>query len=433
MKNNYGFLFLLLSLTAFCQGIKGEVTKEERLEQWIFPAKSNFLSMKSTKNSEDFFRINYFRVSEKLIGTSLEIGLMNSEPSGKLFEIGNNEILLIKTKDGSSIDSGGEEHDFGKNNIYFKLPTPIGTTKWSYADDSGTIYYGLCYWKETKEKLLVIERQMSGRHQFSEKIVEYYSKDKGLVKQENISIKTSKITESYTIEESAFDSQMGLQDYPLFYFLEQTEKDKTSETKEQSNITNQPQNNIPFPDGIIPKEYVLQITLDKGLPYNIKDSITIKNRRGVDAIVPPKYVRQENSVYYDGNKIYEGGDNQIKDFKIAKIKYFKSPFSFSLQLYYYDGEGHYRKVENKKMLRNVDILSYMENNFNAFKNSFTNYYFLKEDFLMKEEINKDSELYKKLANTNIKKQGVFLIIEATDEQNQKSFRSMPFNFNTDSE
>lgn len=178
---------------------------------------------------------------------------------------------------------------------------------------------------------------------------------------------------------------------------------------------------------------MIHITLDKGLPYNIKDSITIKNRRGIDGILPPKYVKQENSVYYDGNKIYEGGDNQIKDFKIANIKYFKTPFSFSLQLYYYDGEGNYRKVENKKMLQNVDILSYLENNFTAFKNSFAEYYFLKEDFLMKEEIDKDSELYKKLANTNIKKQGIFLIIEATNEGNQKSFRSMPFNFNTDSE
>ncbi len=431
MKNNYGFFLLLLSLTVFCQDVKGQVT--EKLEQWIFPVKNNFVSLKSKTNSEDFFRINYFKISNHLVGTSLEIGLMNSEPSAKLFEIGNDEISLIRTKDGASFDSGGEEYTFGKNNIYFKLPTSIGTTKWSYADESGTIYYGLCYWEESKEKLLVIERQMSGRHQFPEKTVEYYSKGRGLVKQENINIKTGKFTESYALEESGFDSQMDIQDFPLFDSIETIEKDKPSETKEQSKITNQPQNNISYPDGTIPKEYVLQITLDKGLPYDIKDSITIKNRRGLDGVLPPKYVRQENSVYYDGNKIYNGGDNQIKDFKITNIKYFKSPFSFNLQLYYYDGEGNFRKVENKKMLQNFDILSYLENNFNAFKNSFANYYFLKEDFLMKEEIKKDSELYKELANAKIKKQGIFLIIEATNEENQKSFRSMPFNFNTDSE
>lgn len=433
MKNNYGFFFLLLILTAFCQGVKGQET--EKLEQWIFPAKNNFLSLKSKTNSEDFFRINYFKISNKLVGTSLEIGLMNSEPSAKLFEIGNDEISLIRLKEGASIDSGGEEYSFGKDNVYFKLPNQNQKVQWNYDEGDSNIYHCQSYWKENdnKGKFLVIERQASKNNRFSEKTVEYYSKDRGLIKQQNINIKTGKISESYAVEESGFDSQMDIQDYPLSDTLEPIEKDKTSETKEQSNTTNQPQNNISYPDGTIPKEYVVQITLDKGLPYNIKDSIIIKNRRGIDGILPPKYVRQENSVYYDGNKIYDGGDNQIKDFKITNIKYFKSPFSFNLQLYYYDGEGNFRKVENKKMLTNVDILSYLENNFNAFKNSFADYYFLKEDFLIKEEINKDSELYKKLVNTNIKKQGIFLIIEATNEENQKSFRSMPFNFNTDSE
>lgn len=431
MNKTYGFFFLLLSLTVFCQRVKGQET--EKLEQWIFPANNNFISLKSKTNSEDFFRIDYFKISNQLVGTSLEIGFMNSIPSAKLFEIGNDEISLIRTKDGAFGDMGGEEHDFGKNNIYFKLPAPVGTTKWSYADDDGTIYYALCHWKEGKQKFLVIERQMSGRQQFPEKTVEYYSKDRGLIKQENINIKTGKISESYAVEESGFDSQTNIQDFPLFDSLEPIEKDKNSQTKEQPNTTNQPQNKISYPAGTIPKEYVVQITLDKGLPYNIKDSITIKNRRGIDGILPPKYVKQENSVYYDGNKIYEGGNNQIKDFKITNIKYFKSPFSFSLQLYYYDGEGNFRKVENKKMLKNADILSYFENNFNAFRNSFADYSFLKEDFLMKEEVNKDSELYKELTNTNIKKQGIFLVIEATNEENQKSFRSMSFKFNSDSE
>lgn len=242
MKNNYGFFLLLLSLTAFCQGIKGQ--EKEKLEQWIFPTKNNFLRLKSKTNSEDFFRINYFKISDRLVGTSLEIGLMNSEPSAKLFEIENDEISLIRTKDGASIDSGGEEYTFGNNNIYFKLPAPIGITKWSYADDSGTIYYGLCYWKEEKQKLLVIERQMSGRQQFSEKIVEYYSKDKGLIKQENINIKTGKISESYAVKESEFDSQMEIQDFPLFDSLKPSEKDKTSETKENPSIAETNKQNL---------------------------------------------------------------------------------------------------------------------------------------------------------------------------------------------
>lgn len=242
MKNNYGFFFLLLSLTVFCQRIKGQET--EKLEQWIFPAKNNFISLKSKTNSEGFFRINYYKVSNQFIGTTLEIGLMNAEPSAKLFQIGNDEISLIKTKDGASIDSGGEEYSFGENNVYFKLPTPIGTIKWSYADDDGTIYYGLCYWKEAKEKFLVIERQISGSQQFHEKTVEYYSKDRGLVKQENFNIKTGKITEFYALEESGFDSQMNNQDFPLFDSIGTIEKNKPFEPKEKQEKSESPKQNL---------------------------------------------------------------------------------------------------------------------------------------------------------------------------------------------
>ncbi|WP_147436408.1 hypothetical protein [Chryseobacterium sp. 7] len=197
--------------------------------------------MKSKTNSKDFFRINYFKISDKLVGTSLNIGFMNSDPSAKLFEIGNDEISLIRTKDGAFGDMGGEEHDFGRNNIYFKLPTPIGNTKWSYADDSGTIYYGQCYWKTGKEKLLVIERQIAGRQQFPEKTVEYYSKDKGLIKRVNINIKTGKFTKSYAVEESGFDSQTNIQDFPL---SDSEKKNKTVQSKKQSNISETKKDNL---------------------------------------------------------------------------------------------------------------------------------------------------------------------------------------------
>lgn len=408
MKNNYGFFFLLLILTAFCQGVKGQT---EKLEQWIFPSKNNFISLKSKTNSEDFFRINYFKISNQLIGTTLEIGLMNSEPSAKLFEIGNDEISLIKTKDGASIDSGGEEYTFGKNNIYFKLPTPIGTTNWSYADDDGTIYYGQCYWKEGKQKFLVVERQMSGRQQFSEKTVEYYSKDKGLVKQENINTKTGKISESYAIKESGFDSQIDIQDFPLFDSLEPIEKDKTSETKEKSNTNNQSQNNISYPDGTIPKEYVVQVFLDKGLPYTVKDTLIIKNKRGVAGIPAPKYFKGEQGVYYDGNTIPHG--DWMIDAKIVRISYFKQPFSFVQQLYYSDGEGNLRKVTNPKFYVDIDY------NFNNTSTS--------KDFVMRDVLDRSSDLYKELS-LKMQKQGIYLVVNKTSEENVKSQKIIRINF-----
>lgn len=411
MKNNYGFFLLLLILTAFCQRVKAQET--EKLEQWIFPVKNNFLSMKSKTNSEDFFRINYFKISNQLVGTSLEIGLMNSEPSAKLFQIGNDEISLIKTKDGAFGDMGGEEHDFGKNNIYFKLPAPIGTTKWSYADDSGTIYYGLCYWKEnkSKEKFLVIERQISGRQQFPEKEVEYYSKDKGLVKRENLNIKTGKFTESYAVEESGFDSQMDIQDFALFDSIGTIEKDKPAETKEQSNTTNQAQNNISFPDGTIPKEYVVQVFLDKGLPYTVKDTLVIKNKRGSAGISLPKYSKQDQGVYYDGER-FSHGDWMI-DAKVVSISYFKQPFSFIQQLYYSDGEGNLRKVTNPKFYVDID---YKLNDTSTSK-----------DFVMKESLDKSSDLYKELS-PKMQKQGIYLVVNKISEENVKSQKIIRINF-----
>jgi len=243
MKNNYGFFFLLLSLTVFCQGVKGQT---EKLEQWIFPSKNNFISLKSKTNSEDFFRINYFKISNQLVGTTLEIGFMNSEPSAKLFQIGNDEISLIKLKEGASIDSGGEEYSFGKDNVYFKLPNQNQKAQWNYDEGDSNIYHCQSYWKENdnKEKFLVIERQASENNRFSEKMVEYYSKDGGLVKQENINTKTGKFTESYAVEESGFDSQMDIQDFPLVDSLEPIKKDKSSKTKEQSSIAETKQQNL---------------------------------------------------------------------------------------------------------------------------------------------------------------------------------------------
>ena len=409
MKNNHGFFFLLLILTVFCQGMKGQET--EKLEQWIFPANNNFISLKSKTNSEDFFRIDYFKISDRLVGTSLEIGLMNSEPSAKLFEIGNDEISLIKLKEGASTDSGGEEYSFGKDNVYFKLPNQNQKVQWNYDEGDGNIYHCQSYWKENnKEKFLVIERQASENNRFFEKTVEYYSKDRGLIKKENINIKTSKISESYALEESGFDSQMDiLLDFPLFDSLEPTEKDKPSQTKEKSNTTKQPQNNISYPDGTIPKEYVVQVFLDKGLPYTVKDTLIIKNKRGVAGIQAPKYFKGEQGVYYDGNTIPHG--DWMIDAKIVSTSYFKQPFSFVQQLYYSDGEGNLRKVTNPKFYVDID-----------YKLNDTS-----KDFVMKELLDKSSDSYKELS-PKMQKQGIYLVVNKTSEENLKSQKIVRINF-----
>lgn len=410
MNKIYNFFFLLLTLTVFCQGVKGQET--EKLEQWIFPAKNNFISLKSKTNSEDFFRINYFKISNQLVGTTLEIGFMNSIPSAKLFEIGNDEISLIKLKEGASFDSGGEEYSFGKDNVYFKLPHPNQKVQWNYDEGDGNIYHCQSYWKiSNKEKFLVIERQISGRQQFPENEVEYYSKYRGLIKEGSLNRKTGKFTESYALEESGFESQMDIQDFPLFDYLESIEKDKPSETKPQSNITNQPQNNISYPDGTIPKEYLVQVFLDKGLPYTVKDTLIIRNKRGVAGIPAPKYFKGEQGVYYDGNTIPHG--DWMIDAKIVSISYFKQPFSFIQQLYYSDGEGNLRKVANPKFYVNID-----------YKLSDTS---SSDDFVMKETLDKTSDLYKELSE-KMKKQGIYLVVNKTSEENVKLQKVIQINF-----
>ena len=235
MKKTINICCLLITLSVSAQ--------IETLKDWIFPTKNNFQLLKSKTKPDDFFRINYFKISDNLVGTSLEIGLMNSEPSSKLFEIRNDEISLIKTKDGAFGDMGGEEHDFGENNIYFKLPTNIGTTKWSYADDSGTIYYGLCYWKEGKEKFLVIERQMSGKQQFPEKTVEYYSLGKGLSKIETYNPTTKKLIDRLELKDSSFDKDILNEDFPL-----NTELNEAEKVPDQALNSNEIESQIPDED-----------------------------------------------------------------------------------------------------------------------------------------------------------------------------------------
>lgn len=407
MNKTITLCFLFLSLTSFCQNIE-----EEKIGNWVFPEKNNFISLKSKENSDNFFRINYFKISEQLMGSTLEIGFMNSDPSAKLFEIGNDQISLIKTKDGASLDTGGEEHDWGKNNIYFKLPDAIGVTKWSYADDDGTIYYGFSHWKEGKEKNLVIERQISGNQKSSEKVVEYYSKNKGLIKKEIVNVKSKNLVEAYTTEESGFDNQMNINDFPLFYAIESKDKNKSFETNEQTNNTEINKNDKQqYSEGTIPKEYEIQILLDKGLPYTVKQTLVIKNNRGLPEIQAPRYSKKDQSILYDGRK-YSQDDSMI-DMKILNTIYFKEPFLFNQKLYYSDGEGVLRKVENRKFYVDIDYKIYDTSNTN--------------DFTMKETLDKNSDLYKEL-NQKMKKQGIYLVVNKTSEDNNKSQKIIRIDF-----
>jgi hypothetical protein len=101
------------------------------------------------------------------------------------------------------------------------------------------------------------------------------------------------------------------------------------------------------------------------------------------------------------------------DAKIVSVSYFKQPFSFVQQLYYSDGEGNLRKVTNPKFYVDID---YKLNDTSASK-----------DFVMKEPLDKSSDLYKELS-PKMQKQGIYLVVNKTSEENVKSQKIVRINF-----
>jgi len=165
-----------------------------------------------------------------------------------------------------------------------------------------------------------------------------------------------------------------------------------------------------FTDGKIVKYYKIVIEKDEGLPYLIKDSLNIYNSRGVEGIPPPKIDLKEESIYYDGSRIYRSG---LRKMKIVKTVYFKEPFSINRELYYCDGEKNFYKVINDKL--QMSIHDKVESEISS------------DDFqIQKNEIDKNSEIYKEL-NGQVKEQGIYVLIKETTEDNVRTQRIRKFN------
>lgn len=99
--------------------------------------------------------------------------------------------------------------------------------------------------------------------------------------------------------------------------------------------------------------------------------------------------------------------------KISTISYFKKPFSFNQALYYCDGEGVLKKVVNRKFYVDID---YKINDTSS-----------SDHFVIRETLDKTSDLYKELSQ-KIKKQGIYLIINTTSEENVRSQKIRQINF-----
>lgn len=416
MNKTLYLYFVLFPLFVVCQ----TNNIDEKIGDWIFPRENNFRwykvkSFDTGNDNNSSLKMEYYKISENQIGISESVLFTGEESTTefRLYEILNDEIKLLKLKTIGFPGVEPIEYSFDKNNVYWKLPSSNEVVKWDYTEEGGTFYRCKSYWKvSTKDgKLLVIEKEIfEGEEvEFSrEKTIEYYKKGGGLDKFELYKARSDKLFESYISQEGGFDINVVSQDFPL----RKKEDSSLENTNRNENIITTKK--IIYPPGTIPKEYRMQLLIDKGFPYLVKDTISIKNKRGQPNIPPPKFNKSENSIFYDGKENYSDGDGWLVDAKLIAVTYFASPYSTKQEAYYSDGEG------NIKIVKNLGL--YIEEDNTIKRNSSGNY-------SMKEVVEKDSNLYLELSKEiNLKKQGIYIIRYNTSEENVKSRTIFPIKF-----
>ncbi len=396
-----------------------QIKENEKIEDWIFPKGINFKwynikSFEEESLNHSSLKISYYNISDNQIGTSEEIAFSEEEstPEYKLFEITFDEIKLVKLKTSSFSGIQSTEYSFDENNIFWKMPSQDGVTNWAYKEIGGSFYRCKSYWKigEKNEKYLIVEKEFfeGDDAEFSrEKEIEYFKKNKGLYKFELYKSRSNKLVELYSSQEGGLDPNIENNKFPLI-----NNQNLLAHTSIKLDSTSVSKNEIKYPDGTIPKEYKIQILLDKGLPYLVKDTITVKNIRGIEVISPPKFIKSEHALYFEEKEVYI--DGYVENAKIISVKYFKSPFSFRQELFYSDGEGNFKRVQNKKL--------YVDINYRLLYNKSSS-----DDFVVKEEVHKDTDLYRELSEI-LKKQGIYMIVRETNEENEKSIKTVYINF-----
>ena len=389
---------------------------DERIMDWVFPKENNFQwfnikSLDKGDGNNSSLKISYYKISENQIGTSEEVIFTGevSTPQFSLYQIENNEVKLLKLKTSSFPGIQSIEYSFDENNTFWKMPSQNETIKWEYKEEGGALYRCKSYWKDdNNEKLLVVEKDaFEGEDvEFSrERAVEYYKKNKGLYKLELFKTKTGKLIEKYNRQEGGVDVNITNQVFPL-------KKHQDSElvvldNNKEKSISKE----IEYPPGTIPKEYRMEILVDKGLPYLVRDTISIKNSRGLTNIPPPKFNKSDQTIFYNGESF---GPEYIEEAKIIDIKYYALPYSTKQVAYYSDGQGNFKIVKNLGLYLEEDnkIVGQLSRNCS-----------------MKEIVDKTSELYNELSKEDkLKKQGIYIIRYNTSEENIKSRSVLHLNF-----
>ena len=415
MKKIIYLHFLLFTLI-----INGQTSNVEKLENWIFPKESNY-NWYRTKNFDgkkittSTLKISYYKISDNQVGTSEKFIFKGDETleEFKLFEIDTNEIKLLKIQEAVVVGNDKKSIvNFDKNNTFWKLPMEKTIMKWNYTGNGGTFYKCKSYWKigEKNEKYLIVEKEVFEAEdvEFSrEKEIEWFKKNKGLYKYELLESRSNELLESYTSQESGFDTNIEKDSFPF-----ENKQHLTNKTPIKTDNLNT-EKKIEYQDGTIPKEYKIKILVDRGLPYLVKDTIIVKNKNGIINIPEPKLNKSEKAIFYNGKEVYI--DGYIEDAKIIAINYFQSLYSTKQEVYYSDGEGNFKIVKNSGL--------FLEEDGTINTNVSTSEWVMKD-------IKKDSDLFFELSKEDkLKKQGIYLIKDRVSEENIKTHQILQIKFN----
>lgn len=409
MKKLIAFCLLYLSFEAYSQNVSNE-----KLIDWIFPNQNNYSRFREkdmSNGSLSGLTYYYYKISENLIGMSIEIDEMNVTPESRLFEINEKDIKILKMKTSGFGDMGGDEYSFEiGNNEFVKLPELESEMFWEFSEANGNFYECKSFWKIDKTTYLIVERKVFDnirKENLIEKRIGYYEKGKGLIKEEIINNKTRKLSDVMTLIESGFDKELKIFDFNISLDLVNNE----NKMIENSSNLEKPidEKNKIFLDGTIPKSFKVKLLIDKGLPYLVKDTIVLYNKKGIIGITPK--LMKNGALMFDGKSVIDE-EYSVKEMTIIETKYYKSPFCFKYKMYYSDGESNFRNVKIKDF--NLTFEDYEANKIRYKISDWYEY----DKVKIEDEIDKNSETYKDLLK-KVKSQCFVFVIEYTDENDLK--------------
>lgn len=366
MKKIITFCLLLLSFIVYCQN-----ESDEKLINWIYP--KNISKKIFELNSLEFKNIHHYEmVFSDLKDDSFVV-------DNNKYQIDGNKVILI------SKEIDGNQYKFLENNTYWELPESDKPKFWKFSEMSGYFYDCTSYWKTIDGvKNLIVERVTFDKNNRSNNLkkIEFYQKDFGLIKIDLFDLNVNKLVEVHTAE--SFDKPQ--------------KEEKSFAVEEPKTV---------YPDGVIPKSYKVKLLIDKNLPYLVKDTIVLYNKKGIMGITPK--LMKNGVLLFDGKSVINE-EYSVKEMTIIETKYYKSPFSFKYKVYYSDGESNFRNVEIKDF-----YLTFEDYVADRIRYKISDWY-ENDKIKIKEEIDKKTEIYETLLK-KVKNQCFVFVIEYIDENN----------------